>query len=110
MVQRTGKFGTFFACSRYPECKFTKQKTKELDVSCPKCGGKVLTKYGRNRTVFYSCENYPDCDFSSWDMPTGEKCPDCGNMLFRKKGKPIVVCHEKNCGYKREAADEGAEE
>ena len=110
MVQRTGKFGTFFACSRYPECKFTKQKTKELDVSCPKCGGKVLTKYGRNRTVFYSCENYPDCDFSSWDMPTGEKCPDCGNMLFRKKGKPLVVCHEKNCGYKREAADEGAEE
>ncbi len=102
MVQRTGKFGTFFACSRYPECKFTKQKTKELDVACPKCGGKVLTKYGRNRTVFYSCENYPDCDFSSWDMPTGEKCPDCGNMLFRKKGKPLVVCHEKNCGYKRE--------
>ncbi len=106
MIQRTGKFGTFFACSRYPECKFTKQKTKELDVCCPKCGGKVLTKYGRNRTVFYSCENYPDCDFSSWDMPTGEKCPDCGNMLFRKKGKALIVCHEKNCGYKREAAPE----
>ncbi len=106
MVQRTGKFGTFFACIRYPECKFTKQKTKELDVACPKCGGKVLTKYGRNRTVFYSCENYPDCDFSSWDMPTVEKCPDCGNMLFRKKGKAIIVCHEKNCGYKREAANE----
>ena len=103
MVQRTGRYGTFFACSRYPECKFTKQKTKELQVRCPECGGKILTKYGRNRTVFYSCENYPKCEFSSWDMPTEEKCPDCGKMLFRKKGKALLVCHEKSCGYKREA-------
>ncbi len=102
MVLRSGRYGSFYACSRYPECKFTKQKTKELDVSCPKCGGKVVTKYGRNRTVFYSCENYPDCDFSSWDMPTGELCPDCGKILFRKKGKPMLVCHEKDCGYKRD--------
>ncbi|MBQ8207156.1 MAG: type I DNA topoisomerase [Clostridia bacterium] len=106
MVQRSGRYGSFFACSRYPECKFTKQKTKELDVPCPKCGGKILTKYGRNRTVFYSCEKYPECDFSSWDMPLGENCPDCGKMLFRKKGKPLVVCHEKDCGYKREVTPE----
>lgn len=106
MVQRSGRYGSFFACSRYPECKFTKQKTKELDVPCPKCGGKILTKYGRNRTVFYSCEKYPDCDFSSWDMPTSESCPDCGKMLFRKKGKPMLVCHEKDCGYKREVSPE----
>lgn len=106
MVQRSGRYGTFFACSRYPECKFTKQKTKELDVPCPKCGGKILTKYGRNRSVFYSCENYPECDFSSWDMPTSEKCPECGKMLFRKKGKPMVICHEKDCGYKREVSTE----
>ncbi len=112
MVQRTGRYGTFFACSRYPECKFTKQKTKELQVLCPECGGKILTKYGRNRTVFYSCENYPKCEFSSWDMPTEEKCPDCGRMLFRKKGKALLVCHEKSCGYKREApaVEESAEE
>ncbi len=110
MVVRTGKFGTFYACSRYPECRFTKQKTKELDAHCPKCGGKILTKYGKNRTVFYSCENYPDCDFSSWDMPLSETCPDCGKMLFRKKGKAQVVCHEKSCGYKRDiTSDETAE-
>ncbi|MBE6538442.1 MAG: type I DNA topoisomerase [Ruminococcaceae bacterium] len=107
MVLRNGRYGSFYACSRYPECNFTKQKTKELDVACPKCGGKILTKYGRNRTVFYSCENYPKCDFSSWDMPLSEKCPDCGNILYRKKGKALVVCHEKDCGYKREvSADE----
>ena len=106
MVLRNGRFGSFYACRRYPECKFTKQKTKELDALCPKCGGKILTKYGRNRTVFYSCENYPDCDFSSWDMPLAEKCPSCGRMLFRKKGKALIVCHEKDCGYKREVTPE----
>ena len=108
MVQRSGRYGTFFACSRYPECNFTKQKTKELDVPCPTCGAKVLIKTGRNKTVFYSCENYPKCEFSSWDMPTAEKCPDCGKTLFRKKGKALLVCHEKNCGYKLET-DEGAD-
>ena len=110
MVQRNGRFGTFFACSRYPACSFTKQKTKELDVPCPKCGSKVLVKTGRNKSVFYSCEKYPTCDFSSWDMPVAEKCPDCGKMLFRKKGKALLVCHDKACGYRRETEELPAEE
>ena len=110
MVQRTGRYGSFFACSRYPACHFTKQKTKELDVPCPKCGSKVLIKTGRNKTVFYSCEKYPECDFSSWDMPVNEQCPECGKILFRKKGKALLVCHEKNCGYRRETEELPAEE
>ncbi len=110
MVQRTGRYGSFFACSRYPACSFTKQKTKELDVPCPKCGAKILIKTGRNKTVFYSCEKYPECDFSSWDMPIAEKCPDCGKMLFRKKGKPLVLCHDKACGYRREAEETRGED
>jgi DNA topoisomerase-1 len=99
MILRTGKFGSFYACSRYPECKFTKARVRELGVKCPKCEAKVVTKYGRNRTVFYSCERYPDCDFSSWDIPTNELCPNCGKMLFRKKGKSMLVCHDEACGY-----------
>ena len=101
MIQRTGKFGSFFACVRYPECKFTKQKTKDIGVACPKCGSKVVMKNGKNKTVFYSCEKYPTCDFSSWDMPVNEKCPDCGEILFRKKGQPLIVCHNKACGFKK---------
>ena len=81
---------------------FIKQKSKELDVACPKCNGKIITKYGKRRNVFYSCENYPRCDFSSWDMPTAERCPECNNILYRKKGKNLLVCAEKDCGYKRE--------
>jgi DNA topoisomerase-1 len=112
MVLRTGKFGSFYACSRYPECKFTKAKVKELGVPCPLCGAKLVTKYGRSRTAFYSCERYPDCTFSSWDMPTNENCPQCGKMLFRKKGKPLMVCHEEGCGYTVEITDRatGSEE
>ena len=101
MVQRSGKYGTFFACRRYPECNFTKQKTKDIGVPCPECGSKIVMKNGRNRTVFYSCEKYPDCNFSSWDLPTAEKCPDCGQMLFRKKGQSVLICHNKDCGFKK---------
>ena len=100
MVLRTSRFGSFYACSKYPACKFIKPITKEIDVPCPKCAGKVITKYGKKKTVFYSCENYPKCDFSSWDMPTSENCPDCGKMLFRKKGKDLLICADKDCGYK----------
>ena len=103
MVLRSSRYGTFYACSKYPECKFIKTKTKELDVPCPTCGGKVITKYGKKKTVFYSCENYPKCDFSSWDMPTNENCPECGKILFRKKGKNILFCAEKGCGFKKDA-------
>ena len=102
MVLRTGKFGSFYACSRYPECKFTKARMRDTGVTCPKCGAKIVTKFGRSHTVFYSCERYPDCDFSSWDMPTKELCPQCGKMLFRKKGKNLLVCHDAACGYSRE--------
>ena len=103
MVLRTGRYGSFYACSAYPTCKYTKPKTRDIGVACPKCGSKLVMKTGRNKTVFYSCDRYPDCDFSSWDMPTAETCPACGKMLFRKKGKALLVCHDKDCGYSREA-------
>lgn len=102
MVLRNGRYGSFYACSAYPTCKFTKPKTRDIGVACPKCQAKVVMKTGRNKTVFYSCERYPDCDFSSWDMPTNEACPTCGQLLFRKKGKALLVCHDKSCGYSRE--------
>ena len=36
-------------------------------------------------------------------MPLNEKCPQCGKTLFRKKGKTLILCHDKACGYEREA-------
>ena len=110
MVLRTGRFGSFYACINYPNCKTTKTRTKDIGVPCPVCSSKVVMKYGKNKTVFYSCERYPECNFSSWDMPTEEKCPVCHNILFRKKGKPMLVCHTEGCGFQKAAENTKTEE
>ncbi len=102
MVIRKGRYGSFYACSDYPTCKFTKQKTVDVGVPCPVCGGNVLARHGRGNTLFYSCEKYPECTFSSWDMPLPEKCPDCGETLYYRKSKKCVICKKKGCSYKRE--------
>ena len=102
MVERKGRYGSFYACSNYPTCSFTKQKTVDTGASCPKCSSKILARNGKGRTLFYSCEKYPECDFSSWDMPLNEKCPDCAEMLFYRKSKKAVICKNRDCGYKRD--------
>ena len=108
MVLRTGPYGPFYACANYPQCKFIKREEKKVGVPCPKCGGDILVRHGRKKnSIFYSCANYPTCDFSSWDLPTTEVCPDCGAMLFRKKGaNGGLICHDKECGYFRAEPDE----
>ena len=102
MIERQGKFGTFFACANYPKCRFTKQKTKEIATPCPVCGSQIVIKFGRAGRKFYSCVKYPECSFSSWDLPLTEKCPDCGGLLFYRKSKNLILCRNKDCGYKRE--------
>ncbi len=101
MVIKKGRFGSFYACENYPECKTTKAIARDTNVKCPLCGSKIVIKHGRKKTVFYSCESYPDCKFSTWDIPLEEKCPDCGGLLLRKKGKENVYCHNEKCGYKK---------
>ncbi len=99
---RNGRYGAFYACSNYPTCRFTRQKVSEIGVSCPDCGARIIPKHGRKRITFYSCEKYPECKFSSWDLPTNEKCPDCGKMLFYRKSGKALICKDKQCGYKKE--------
>ena len=106
MVLRSGRYGSFYACSNYPKCKNTKKVAREIGVPCPECGAKLVRMNAKKgNSFFYSCERYPECKFSSWDVPLNEKCPDCGKMLFRKKGKNLIVCADKECGYKREISE-----
>ncbi len=101
MIIKTGRYGKFLACPGYPECKNTKPLIHETGAACPKCGGKVIQRKSRRGYVFYGCNNYPDCDFSTWDAPSEEKCPKCGNALFKHRGQ--LICLKEDCGYKADA-------
>ena len=98
MIARKGAYGMFFACRDYPTCKGSMPFYRDSGVACPECGKRVLIKQTRKHKTYYCCEQYPTCSFSSWDAPTGEKCPSCGAPLLRKKGKETVYC-KANCGW-----------
>ncbi len=98
MIARKGAYGTFFACRNYPDCKGSMPFYRDSGIPCPDCGKRILIKQTRKHKTYYCCEKYPECSFSSWDAPTGEKCPGCGSALLRKKGKGTVYC-KSGCGY-----------
>ncbi|MCQ2546605.1 MAG: type I DNA topoisomerase [Clostridia bacterium] len=96
-----GRFGSFIACTGYPDCKYTKPIVETIGVKCPKCGGDIIAKRGRKGRLFYGCSNYPKCDQAYWDKPAGKMCPKCGSMLVEKKGKSTeLACSNKECNYK----------
>lgn len=68
LVIRTGKFGKFFSCDRFPDCRFTKQFVETTDFTCPKDGGKVVVKKTKKGRKFFGCGNYPNCDFAVWKL------------------------------------------
>lgn len=103
LLIKHGRFGKFLACSGFPECRHTESLNEEVGVNCPLCNGTIValkTKKGRR---FYGCSNYPECSFRSWNKPTGEKCPQCGDAMIEKtnKNREIqIVCQNTNCDYK----------
>jgi DNA topoisomerase-1 len=68
LVVRTGKFGKFLSCNRFPDCKLTKPYVEETNAMCPKDSGKVIIKKTKKGRVFYGCSNYPNCDFAAWKL------------------------------------------
>lgn len=68
LVIRTGRFGKFLSCSRFPACKFTKPYVEETGLTCPKDGGNIIIKKTRKGRKFYGCSNYPNCDFAAWKL------------------------------------------
>ena len=95
MVIKMGRYGKFYACSRFPNCRNTKAIVKDTGITCPKCGqGTVVERKSKKNRTFYGCSRYPDCDFVSWDKPIGRNCPKDGHFLVEKKvkGGKQVVC------------------
>ncbi|AEF25206.1 type I DNA topoisomerase [Streptococcus parauberis] len=106
MVIKLGRFGKFYACSNFPDCRNTKAITKEIGVTCPICQkGQVIERKTKRNRIFYGCDRYPECDFTSWDIPVGRTCPKSGDYLVEKKirgGGKQVVCSSETCDYKEE--------
>ena len=96
MVIKLGKYGKFYACSNFPDCRNTKQIVKAIGVTCPLCQeGQVIERKSKRNRIFYGCDRYPACDFTSWDKPVGRSCPKCDHYLVEKKvrgGGKQVVC------------------
>jgi DNA topoisomerase-1 len=100
MVQKWGQFGSFLACSAYPECKNTKEIAKEETPEakenagaeaepepCENCGRPMALKRGRFGQ-FLACTGYPECKTTRKiasgggapkkpDVLLDEVCPQC---------------------------------
>ncbi len=102
MALKKGRFGTFFACTGYPDCKTTravgateKKADVPLDENCPQCGHKLVLKHGRFGE-FTACSNYPACKYVK-QKTIGMPCPrlNCtGEIAERrsKRGKNFYGC------------------
>jgi DNA topoisomerase-1 len=101
MVLKKGRFGTFYACSGYPDCKTTRQlgqAEKKPDVlleeKCPLCDHQLVVKQGRFGE-FTACSNYPKCRYIK-QQTIGVTCPKCGKAELSarksKRGKVFYGC------------------
>jgi DNA topoisomerase-1 len=105
MALKKGRFGSFYGCTGYPECKNIRKIAKgeqkpvappvELDEECPKDGAKLVKRQGRYGE-FISCSNYPKCDYVKRET-LGIACPrpGCkGEIVIKKsrRGKVFYGC------------------
>ena len=103
MVIKMGRFGKFYACSNFPDCRNTKAILKKIGVTCPTCQkGEVVERKTKKNRIFYGCEHYPDCEFTSWDKPIGRDCPKCEKFLVEKRTRTQVQVKCSNCDYEEE--------
>ena len=102
LVERTGRFGTFIACSRYPKCKYVKEdeeakRRADTGVQCPICKkGNMSEKRGKFG-LFYGCSNYPDCKNIVKSKPTGKLCELCGSLMMEGTKTIPERCSNKTC-------------
>ena len=99
MVVKMGRFGKFLACPGWPECTNTKPIVERMPGRCPKCGSGMLKRKSKKGYAYYACEKGTECGFMSWDVPTAEDCPVCGQSMFKKSGKGRMkpFCINENC-------------
>lgn len=96
-----GKFGTFLACSGYPECKYIHQETASF--KCPLCSTGSIVRKKWKKGKFWGCNNYPTCTFAIFDEIEEKPCPKCKLPFLivktAKDGSKKYHCSSKECGY-----------
>ncbi|HQH79910.1 MAG TPA: type I DNA topoisomerase [bacterium] len=114
MVIKWGRHGEFLACSKYPECRTTKefsreengelrlQKVEPTGEVCDLCGKPMLMKRGRYGQ-FLACSEYPKCK-NTKSISSGVKCPKCGEgdlvQKSTKRSKIFYGCDKyPKCDY-----------
>ncbi|MBG9981967.1 type I DNA topoisomerase [Aerococcaceae bacterium DSM 111020] len=103
MVIKIGRYGKFYACSNFPDCRHTEAIVKKIGVTCPTCKkGDVIERKSKKNRIFYGCNRYPDCDFVSWDKPIARNCPKCDHYLTEKVTRKGSQVKCSNCDYKED--------
>jgi DNA topoisomerase I len=106
MQLKRGRFGPFYGCSGYPECRNIRKISKSgkvnappepLDEKCPLDDAQLVKRQGRFGE-FISCSNYPKCKYIKRET-TGVACPrpGCkGELIVKrsKRGKIFYGCSE----------------
>ncbi|MBU4010818.1 MAG: topoisomerase DNA-binding C4 zinc finger domain-containing protein, partial [Proteobacteria bacterium] len=111
MVLKHGKYGDFYACSGYPECKNTQSansngRVNNTGIKCPEknCSGEIVEKKSKRGKIFYGCSRYPECTFATWDKPVPKICPTCAAIFLlektTKKSGTVLHCMAEGCDYK----------
>jgi DNA topoisomerase-1 len=94
LLERRGRFGKFFACSAYPECKYTRDAGKNQRAEdeptnevCPSCARPMVIKHGRFGK-FIACSGYPECKTTK-PITLGIACPEagCGGELVERRSR-----------------------
>jgi DNA topoisomerase-1 len=108
LIRRFGRFGPFFACSGFPECRYTRQdgeaaEPEATDEKCDVCASAMVVKRGRFGS-FYACTKYPDCKGTKpMLLKTGVLCPiDQGEVverMTRQKRKFYGCVNYPNCDF-----------
>jgi DNA topoisomerase I len=74
MVIKEGRFGKFYACSGFPDCKNAKPYLEKTGQSCPECEkGDIIIKRTKGGRTFWGCSRYPECKWASWTPPESKE-------------------------------------
>ena len=84
LVIRMSRYGKFYACSGFPNCRHTAPLKKpssaettegEEDLGhCHKCDtGQIVKRRTKKGRTFWGCSNWPKCDYATWENPEKNK-------------------------------------